>query len=129
MGGLSTCPFGMKLDEEEALVCPKISEGKQDEACSEAGESQQRTVVYRVKKRLYAETYDCVVASIILMFTLGGTVLSFFYCKQCLMGILCVSACLCPWIPYFNIPLWTAIIMLIYLGVSFSGKHMAFIWT
>lgn len=119
----------MKLDEEQALVCPKISEGKEDDTCSENGASKHHTVVYRVKKRLYAETHDCVVASIILMFTLGGTVLSFFYCKQCLMGILCVSACLCPWIPYFNIPLWTAIIMLIYLGVSFSGKHMAFIWT
>jgi hypothetical protein len=44
------------------------------------------------------------------------------------LGILILSACLCPWIPYFNIPLWVSIAMLLVLGFHFTNKVFTLMW-
>ena len=80
--------------------------------------------VQRLKQRMVAQTYDCVFAMCVLLIVTGGCVVSFLYCKPCLLGIIALSFCLCPWVPYLNIPLWTAIIMLAHWVYSVvSDKH------
>jgi hypothetical protein len=78
----------------------------------------------RLKQRLIAQTYDFLFAVLVLLTVTGGCVLSFFYCKPCLLGIIGLSFCLCPWVPYLNIPLWIAILMLIHWGYQLvTEKH------
>jgi hypothetical protein len=82
----------------------------------------------RLKKKLYAETCQCITAIVVLSLVLAGCVVSFFYCNVCLVGVIIVSACMCPWIPYFNIPLWTSIVLLVFVGWNFSSRKFHFIW-
>ncbi len=78
----------------------------------------------RLKQKLVAQTYDFLFAVLILLTVTGGCVVSFLYCKPCLLGIVGLSFCLCPWVPYLNIPLWTAIAMLIHWGYGLvTEKH------
>jgi hypothetical protein len=78
----------------------------------------------RLKQRLITQTYDCIFALAILLLVSAGCGVSFFFCKPCLIGIVILSFCLCPWVPYLNIPLWTAIIMLLHWGyTTVAQKH------
>ena len=78
----------------------------------------------RLKQKMIVQTYDCIFAITILLVVTGVCVVSFLYCKPCLFGVIALSFCLCPWVPYLNIPLWIAIIMLLHWGYTIVGeKH------
>lgn len=62
--------------------------------------------VNRVRTTFVNETFQCVTATMILLIVLGLIVLSYMFCQGCLVGIMLISACLCPFISYWNIPLW-----------------------
>jgi hypothetical protein len=81
-----------------------------------------------LKQRMYAQTHECMMASGVIVFICGGCILSYLYCQQCLLGILVFSACMCPWIPYFNVPLWVSIIMLVSLGWHFTVGRLTLTW-
>lgn len=123
-------------DEEIALVCPSKKLGAQaktkaDEDLSaprKGGAGDSFLSIQKVKQRLISQTYDCIIATIILSVILAACGLSFFYCKLCLLGILILSACMCPWVPYFNIPLWVSIILLVFVGWNFTYKAFEFSW-
>ena len=124
-------------DVEVALVCPSQGMGrtyvdKTNDADTEKKKASSNDdsffSVQQMKKKLVDQTISCLVASVVLVVVLGGCVLSFFYCKECLLGILILSACLCPWIPYFNIPLWVSIGLMIWLGFHFTQRAFTFIW-
>lgn len=126
-------------DVEVALVCPaqamgltypeKAKDARVDTDTKKAsGKDDSFFSVQQMKKKLVDQTISCLVASIVLVLVLGGCILSFFYCKECLLGILILSACLCPWIPYFNIPLWVSIGLMIWLGFHFTQRAFTFIW-
>jgi hypothetical protein len=83
---------------------------------------------HRIKQKLIAQTYDCIFAMSILLFVTGGCVVSFFFCKPCLLGIVALSFCLCPWVPYLNIPLWTAVIMLLHWGYTLVVEKHRLKW-
>jgi hypothetical protein len=78
---------------------------------------------HRLKQKLIAQTYDCLFAVAILLVVTAGCVVSFLYCKSCLFGIIALSFCLCPWVPYLNIPLWIAIIMLLHWGFTTVSQN------
>jgi len=84
--------------------------------------------VNKMKRRMYAQTYECMTAAGVIFFICGGCILSYMYCQQCLLGILIFSACMCPWIPYFNVPLWVSIIMLVSLGWHFTVGRLTLTW-
>lgn len=116
---------------EVALVCPSQHLGiTADPALkkSRAEKSESYFSISRMKKKLADQTCECLTSCGILAVVLGGCVASYFYCRECLLGILIVSACLCPWIPYFNIPLWVSIGMLVFLGFHFTNKVFTFMW-
>ena len=126
-------------DVEVALVCPaqamgltypeKAKGARVDTDTKKAsGKDDSFFSVQQMKKKLVDQTISCLVASVVLVIVLGGCILSFFYCKECLLGILILSACLCPWIPYFNIPLWVSIGLMIWLGFHFTQRAFTFIW-
>jgi hypothetical protein len=120
-------------DVEVALVCPSQYMGGTYDGAEKPGRARGKGddsyfSIQQMKQRLYAQTCECLMASTVLIVVLGLCVLSFFYCRECLLGILVLSACLCPWIPYFNIPLWVSIGMLVVLGFHFTNKVFTFMW-
>lgn len=134
---------GSGSDEEEvdvALVCP-LARLQGDSVASseledfrkfkeaEANKNKKKSVMNRVQDRLVSETFQCVLALFLLTLTLGVVILSFFYCQICLFGIMAVSACLCPFLPYFNIPLWTSILLIVLLGMTYTQRPFTFIWS
>ena len=124
---------GRELEEGNPLVDPK--DASMDEAFKPPIKTPQKDKsdvpfysVNKVKQRLYAQTYECMIACAIIFVISGGCVLSYLFCQPCLLGILVFSACMCPWIPYFNVPLWVSIIMLISLGWHFTVGRLTLSW-
>ena len=125
-------------DEEVALVCPSKKLGTQAKVKADYGDAASKKKddkegdsyisIQKMKQRLISQTYDCLIASIVLVVMLGLCAVSFFFCKVCLLGILILSACMCPWVPYFNIPLWASIILLIFVGWNFTYRSFEFTW-
>jgi len=112
--------FGMGLtsnkDDDEAHVNPPFT-------------SDVRPTFYqRAKRKFISETFQCVVASAILCVSLGLIALSYVYCQPCLLGIVLVSACMCPFVSYCNIPLWVSILLVTILGINLVHKNFTFIW-
>lgn len=130
-------------DEEDvqvALVCPvaqplgdlnniKDLEDFRKFKEAQANKNSNESSYKLMQRRLVSETFQCVIAFGVLVLVLGLVVLSFFYCKVCLFGIMTVSACLCPFIPYFNIPLWSSILLIVILGMTYTQRPFTFIWT
>jgi hypothetical protein len=135
-GGFRATMMADEDDEEVALVCPSKKLGAKADYNNKDGTSKKKDdkegdsfiSIQKMKQRLISQTYDCLIASIVLVVMLGLCAVSFFYCKVCLLGILILSACMCPWIPYFNIPLWTSIILLVFVGWNFTYKVFEFTW-
>jgi 1,4-dihydroxy-2-naphthoate octaprenyltransferase len=122
-------------DEEVALVCPARKMGVQANTASDnptkkrdSKDGDSFISIQKMKQRLISQTYDCMIASIVLVIMLGLCVVSYFFCKVCLLGILILSACMCPWVPYFNIPLWISIVLLVFMGWNFTYKSFEFTW-
>jgi uncharacterized membrane protein len=129
--------FGNDEDEVEvALVCPVAPLGELNKTKDESDvqPSQERVTEKKkgtwakMKRNFVSETFQCVVALIILIIMLGLVVLSYFYCQICLFGIMIISACMCPFISYFNIPLWTSILLIVVLGMTYTQRPFTFIW-
>lgn len=89
---------------------------------------KKKSVGVKIKDKFVGETEKCVVATLILFLVLGSIVLSYMFCTECLFGIMIISACLCPFMPYFNIPLWISILLITTLGISFVHRNFTFIW-
>lgn len=122
-----------ELDEEASLFgkSVELEEKGLDTATKKPATtsfSYIRNPLTAAKKKLQSETCHCITALVVLSFILAGCVVSFFYCNVCLIGVIIVSACMCPWIPYFNIPLWISIFLLVFMGWNFSSRKFHFIW-
>ena len=129
-------------DVEVALVCPSQNMGRVyvdpkvqtstksggGGKPSTEGKSDSFFSIQSLKQSLISQTYSFIAASVVLTVVLTGCGLSYMYCRECLLGILILSACLCPWIPYFNIPLWVSIGMLLVLGFHFTNKVFTLMW-
>ena len=127
----------MNEDEESlALVC--LSDAFQSRVDGKGGvdfslnkgESKEKKPSFwqRARATFIDETFQCVAASGILFFIIGMIVLSFMFCKECLFGIMIISACMCPFLPYYNIPLWISILLITVLGINYVHKDFTFIW-
>jgi hypothetical protein len=91
-------------------------------------ENDSLSTLQRVKQKLYSQTVDCITASVVVTVVCGGCILSYMFCPPCLFGLLVFSACMCPWKPYFNIPLWVSIILLTLLGWHFTTGNLTLAW-
>jgi hypothetical protein len=108
-------------DEEIGLVTPT-----QKDTVKQGSANALMYPLTQIKTKLYAETCQCILAVSVLTLVIGGCFFSYFYCKLCLMGVIIASACLCPWIPYFNIPLWIGILLLVYVWYYMKmGLHVS----
>ena len=92
--------------EEEGLVRPVDAPAKSNNSSFFSAQA--------IKKRFINETNQCVMATVILIVTVGGCVLCFLFCPPCLLGIIILGICLCFWAPYYNIPVYVSIVLLIY---------------
>lgn len=118
------CPVARTLDLNDVKDLEDFRKFKEADANKNKNESSFK----RMQRKLVSETFQCAVALVVLVLVLGLIVLSYFYCKICLFGIMTVSACLCPFLPYFNIPLWTSILLIVLLGMTYSQRPFTFIW-
>lgn len=91
-------------------------------------QKREPSFLKRVKTTFVNETFQCVTATMILVIVLGLIVLSYMFCQGCLLGILLISACLCPFISYWNIPLWVSIVLVTILGINIVHKDVIFMW-
>lgn len=110
---------------EVALVCPtQTLEGVPEPK----GGTKKDSSIKKMKRKFISETQQFVLSILVLTVVLGLVVLSYFFCPMCLFGIMVMSACLCPFLPYFNIPLWTSIVLIIVLGMTYTQRPFTFIW-
>jgi hypothetical protein len=77
----------------------------------------------------YAHTKECMISSCVVFTILGVCVIFYFFCIPCLLGVLAVSMCLCPFIPYFNIPLWISLLILLMSGWNLTRGHFSIVWS
>jgi len=116
-------------DVEVALVCPtQTLEGLNDMKDKVEKDNKKDGVYKRAKRKFISETAQFVVSLFVLTVVLGLVVISYFFCPVCLFGIMVMSACLCPFLPYFNVPLWTSILLIIMLGMTYTQRPFTFIW-
>jgi len=116
-------------DVEVALVCPtQTLEGLNDKKENLDKDNKKDGVYKRAKRKLISETSQFVASLFVLVVVLGLVVISYFFCPICLFGIMVMSACLCPFLPYFNIPLWASILLIIMLGMTYTQRPFTFIW-
>ena len=116
-------------DVEVALVCPtQTLEGLNDKKDKVEKDNKKDGVYKRAKRKFISETAQFVVSLFVLTVVLGLVVISYFFCPICLFGIMVMSACLCPFLPYFNVPLWTSILLIIMLGMTYTQRPFTFIW-
>lgn len=76
------------------------------------------------RKKLVSDTVYCIVSVVTLVVVVGLCVLCYLFCIPCLFGIIAVSCCLCPWMTFFNIPLWLSILLLVYTSWHFTAHIM-----
>lgn len=116
-------------DVEVALVCPtQTLEGLNDMKDKVEKNNKKDGVYKRAKRKFISETAQFVVSLFVLTVVLGLVVISYFFCPICLFGIMVMSACLCPFLPYFNVPLWTSILLIIMMGMTYTQRPFTFIW-
>lgn len=126
-------------DVEVALVCPtqtlgELERTKADQSDysvlpSDGAKNKKKVSTWkRVQRKFVSETFQCVISLVLLFVMIGSIVLSYMYCRVCLFGIMVISACLCPFMPYFNIPLWTSILLIVILGMTYTQRPFTFIW-
>lgn len=116
-------------DVEVALVCPtQTLEGLNDMKDKVEKDNKKDGVYKRAKRKFISETAQFVVSLFVLTVVLGLVVISYFFCPICLFGIMVMSACLCPFLPYFNVPLWTSILLIIMMGMTYTQRPFTFIW-
>lgn len=79
-------------------------------------------------KQIRSATISCIISLIVILVTVTGCIISYFYCKSCLLGVVgfCFLCCLC--VPGLNFPLWIAIVLLVIGGYSFTNGRMTFTW-
>lgn len=65
---------------------------------------------------------------ILMVICVFSCLVSYFYCTQCLFGVLIFSACICPYYNAMNIPLWTAIVLLTLSGWSLTAGNLVVTW-
>lgn len=117
-------------DVEVALVCPtQTLDGLNDlKQFDKKDVKKPKSVFQRFQKGLVSETAQCLGSLVVLLIVLGSVVVAYFFCPVCLFGIMVVSACLCPFLPYFNIPLWTSIVLIVVLGMTYTHRPFTLIW-
>lgn len=109
------------------LSRPKANVDVEDPQSSKTNKKDS-SFVNRVRTTFVNETFQCVTATMILVIVLGLIVLSYMFCQGCLLGIMLISACLCPFISYWNIPLWVSIVLVTLLGINLVHKDVIFMW-
>jgi hypothetical protein len=60
--------------------------------------------------------------------TFAAPVVCDSFCIPCLLAIFAVSACTCPFVPVMNVPLWSAIIILVYEGWTLTDGRFGVFW-
>lgn len=120
------CTLGEAVKDSAVPVALPVQSDKDPEKPELPGKKKSLTV--KVKDQFVRETEKCVMASFVLFLIIGLITLSYMFCTECLFGIMIISACLCPFLPYFNIPLWISILLITTLGISFVHRNFTFIW-
>ena len=108
------------VDVDEDASKHEIADVNKDSIASSAAS--------QIARRIRSDTVQCCVACVILVLITGACVACFFYCLPCLFGVVVLSACLCPWMPLFNLPLWLSILLLVVGGWSFTTGHFSVVW-
>jgi hypothetical protein len=117
-----------EVEEGRPLVDPLGQAFEPPAKPAKKDESVSYLTLKKVKQRLYSQTVDCLTATLVVAVVCGGCFVSYMFCQPCLFGLMLLSACMCPWLPYFNIPLWISIIMLVALGWHFTAGSMTLAW-
>lgn len=95
----------------------------------ETKEEEEKRLAYERNKDFDYKTLLLVKQLLAVGLTFGALVLCFIYCKLCLLGVVVGSACLCPYMPALNLPLWTALLMLIVFGWHATNGVFSMGWS
>jgi hypothetical protein len=88
----------------------------------------QPTLIENVSSQIKKATISCLISISVIILMLGACILSYFYCKSCLVAIVIFSLFFCLCVPGLNVPLWIGIVLLIISGYSFTNGKMTLVW-
>ena len=110
---------------------PTLGSSETDEKSRQEQETKMLKWVASELNKRHEKTFRerFVVPLLMVVATLAGLVVCAALCVPCLMGILVFSALTCPCMPVMNLPLWSAIFILIFQGWSLTNGHMSLIWS
>lgn len=81
-----------------------------------------------ITAKIRIQTIQCLVSLLIILVTLAVIIISFFWCKICLVVMVVFCLCFCLCIPQLNFPLWVAIFLCIIAGWSFTTGKFRWEW-
>ena len=85
-------------------------------------------VVHAERVRTLAEWSRSAATILFAAISLMMCIVFYMTCQQCLLGVLVISACLCPWYNVMNAPLWLSIILLVVGGWTFTTGYFSLTW-
>ena len=94
-----------------------------------SSETEEKERALKRKKEMESWFWDKTVKPLLLCcLTFAALVVCAFFCIPCVLAIFAFSACTCPFVPVMNVPLWSAIIILVYEGWTLTDGRFGVFW-
>ena len=103
-------------EEEQSSDCQR--ERWRDDCDSRQHTQHNTSLAARAAASIRVQTIECITATVVIAMIILASTWSYFHCFWCLAGIAAVCLCLCPFIHFYNFPLWLALVL---LAVSLWG--------
>lgn len=118
-------------DKPVVLEVPFLESSETDEKLKREKEAEMlKWISSELNKRHEKSFWSRVIMPLAMVaVTLAGLGVCAALCVPCLFGILAFSAITCPCVPVMNLPLWSAIFILIIQGWSLTNGHLSLIWS
>ena len=103
----------------------------EDEDTSNSEQSallSQHVIYKRFKTALTNSIVQLMLGMLLLLVSVALCLLCWYYCINCLFAVIIVSLLMCACIPGFNVPLWIAVVLLVFGGYSFTSGKMSLTW-
>ncbi len=115
--------------EEKRIDCIEPKEDKRSIFDKPKRCDDDDWILYNHRTRVIQEKAQSWAVLCLTIISLVLCLVFFIFCKPCMLGILFLSACLCPFYHSMNAPLWLAILLLAVGGWSFTTGALTVSWS
>ena len=108
----------------------EIESGVKYTQCAKSEEESvapKESLVGRVAANIRSQTIQCLISTIVIAVILGACIVFYYTCHICLLGVVIFSGCMCPYVPFFNFPLWISILLIGIIGLTSKSDHISIV--